>query len=218
MSTDSADNFPRKRVSHARRQEIADVLAAAFADGQLNTTEFDERTAVVWRATYADQLDELTVDLSPVQQLPDTAGWSPAPHQPRSKALDFVTAEPGGTSSSIAVMGGVERSGDWLVSKNHFSLGLMGETELNLLQARLASDHIRISANAIMGGITIVVPEDVRVKSEGFALMGGFGVTDHPSVTIAQRDLPDDAPTVTIAGIALMGGVDVVRAARGAKV
>ena len=218
MSTGSADNLPRKRVSHARRQEIADVLAAAFADGQLNTTEFDERTAIAWRATYTDELDELTADLSPVQQPPDVTGQPAPARQSRSQALGFVTGEPGGSSTSIAVMGGVERSGDWLINSNHFSLGLMGGTELNLLQARLASDHIRISANSIMGEVRIIVPEDVRVKSEGFALMGGFEVTDHPSVTIAQRDLPDDAPTITIAGIALMGGVDIIRAARGASV
>ena len=48
--------------------------------------------------------------------------------------------------------------------------------------------------------------------------MGGFEVSDHPSVTIAQRDIAPDAPAITVTGFALMGGVEIIRAARNASV
>ncbi|GAB3072955.1 DUF1707 SHOCT-like domain-containing protein [Corynebacterium aquatimens] len=215
MSTESdvpavpePNNLPRKRASQAQRTDATDFLAAAYADGQLNTTEFDERTSAAWNAVFADELEGLTRDLVPVDK-----------HEPatRSKRLpDYVTGEPGGVATSIAVMGGVERSGDWLVNSSHTSFAFMGGTEVNLLKARLSSRNTTIRALAFMGGVEIIVPEDVHVKCDGTAFMGGFGVTDHRSVTIAQADLPADAPTITITGFALMGGVEVIRANRDA--
>ena len=93
----------------------------------------------------------------------------------------------------------------------------MGGTDLNLLKARFTEANTRINTLALMGGIRIIVPEDVRVLSEGFALMGGFEIHDDKSVTISQHDLPANAPTLTIGGLALMGGVEVIRMARNAN-
>lgn len=212
----STENEPRKRLSNTARQQVADTLAAAYTDGQLSTAEFELRTAQVWGATYADETAELTADLDVSADLVAHTA-SEAVIAPRSGEITpHVTGEPGGISTSIAVMSGVDRSGDWLVAPHHFSLALMGGTELNLQNARFTQASTRINAAAVMGGVRIIVPEDVRVRSEGLALMGGFEVRDHESVSIAQQDLPDHAPTLTVSGIALMGGVEVVRAARSA--
>ena len=227
----STPKQPRKRVSHQTRQYVTDALAAAYADGQLTTTEFDQRTSQAWAATYADEVDVLIhdLDLSGHEHLQPNLPQA-RPHAPLESRPDFrpdarpevqpafVTGEPGGVSTSIAIMSGVDRKGDWLVPSSHFSLALMGGTVINLLNARFSDAHTRINAAAVMGGIRIVVPEDVRVRSEGIALMGGFDVHDHASVTVAQQDLPPNAPTLTISGLALMGGVEIIRVARGARI
>ncbi|WP_277100612.1 DUF1707 SHOCT-like domain-containing protein [Corynebacterium riegelii] len=217
----STANEPRKRLSSAARQAATDALAAAYADGQLTTEEFDLRTKQAWGATYADEVEHLTADLdvpSNDDLLPQNMPYAPlAPKANTSRALSMVTGERGGSAISVSVMSGVGRSGDWLVAPSHFSLALMGGTDLNLLKARFTEANTRINTLALMGGIRIIVPEDVRVLSEGFALMGGFEIHDDKSVTISQHDLPANAPTLTIGGLALMGGVEVVRMARNAN-
>ena len=80
-----------------------------------------------------------------------------------------------------------------------------------------AAKHLQ-NAVAIMGGIDIIVPDDVRVIDDGIGIMGGFGIEDHPSCTVPVAQLPADAPVIRVRGLALMGGVGITRAARGARV
>lgn len=204
---------PRKRASNIARQNIVSQLAAAYTDGQLSTDEFDHRTAQAWSAKFGDELEALTADLNLAGDQSPTVAASDPVHAPPQ-----ISHEQGGVGNSFALMGGVEHSGDWLISAHHRSVALMGGTDLNLLNARFSAQHTCIDAAAIMGGVRIIVPDDVHVTSEGHALMGGFEVSDHPSVTIAQRDLPPDAPAITVTGFALMGGVEIIRAARNARV
>ena len=94
----------------------------------------------------------------------------------------------------------------------------MGGNALDLREARLASRETTVNAVAIMGGIDIIVPDDVRVIDDGIGIMGGFGIEDHPSCTVSVAQLPADAPVIRVRGLALMGGVGITRAARGARV
>ena len=206
-------NPPRKRASDAERDTAAKHLQEAFADGQISMSEFDDRSRARYAATYADELPALVEDLSPVKR-PDRP--TPATTSAGSRAV--VTGESNGSAFSLSLMGGSERSGQWLVAPMHTSLTLMGGNALDLREARLASRETTINAVAIMGGIDIIVPEDVRVVDDGIGIMGGFGVEDHDSCTVSVAELPADAPVVRVRGLALMGGVGITRAARGARV
>lgn len=199
---------PRKRASNTERDTAAKHLQDAFADGQLSMSEFDERSRAVYAATYADELLALVEDLSPVVRT--NRGVTP------SHAM--VTSDGGGSAFSLCVMGGSERTGQWLVAPTHTSITLMGGNALDLREARLAASETTIYALAIMGGIDIIVPEDVRVVDDGVGIMGGFGIEDHPSCTVSVAQLPADAPVIRVRGLALMGGVGITRAARGARV
>ncbi|WIM68069.1 DUF1707 domain-containing protein [Corynebacterium breve] len=204
-------NTPRRRATSQEREIASNALSEAFADGQITLAEFEERTSVVWKCTFGDELDDLTKDLvlSPTQ---------PPILRPPNQASHFVSTDKGGSKLSLAIMGAVTHEGDWQIGAQHVSFAMMGGTDLNLQHARLSSTSTTISAFALMGGVRLVVPEDVRVKAEGFGLMGAFEVKDHPSVTVAQRDLPADAPSITIRGAALMGAVEVLRVSREAIV
>ena len=207
----SEAQLPRKRASSAARQATANLLTEALADGQIDISEFDERTAKVWQATYADELERLTADVEVVDSnVPD----SPPHTQPTME----IVPHQGGSAFSFAVMGGSTSKGSWHIARHHTSLAMMGGNYLDLREATLSSHETVITAVALMGGIDIVVPEDVRVISEGFGIMGGFGVTDHPSCTLRIDDIPASAPIVRVRGLGLMGGVGITRAARGARV
>lgn len=94
----------------------------------------------------------------------------------------------------------------------------MGGNDLDLRNATLSAHETVINAFAVMGGIDIIVPDDVRVIDDGIGVMGGFELRDDPSSTTSHDHLPSDAPLVRVRGLALMGGVDIIRAARDAQI
>jgi hypothetical protein len=53
-----------------------------------------------------------------------------------------------------------------------------------------------------MGGVEITVPDDINVRVDVAALMGGVD-------NKVQGRAPADAPTVRITGLVLMAGVDI---------
>ena len=203
----SEPNPPRTRLSDSQRNDIATRLQDAFADGQLSVSEFDERSRALYAATYTDELPALVDDLSPVSR-PASA--------PASRG--YVSGEDGGSAFSLSLMGGSDRTGQWLVAPMHTSVAVMGGNTLDLREARLAAQETVINAVTLMGGVEIIVPEDVRIIDNGASLMGGFEARDHESCTLPLADLPADAPVIRVRGLAFMGGVEIIRAARGARV
>lgn len=64
---------PRMRAGDADRQAAVDRLTAHLTAGRLDLTEFDQRVAKAYAATYLDELPELFTDLPDVNG-PDTGG------------------------------------------------------------------------------------------------------------------------------------------------
>jgi Domain of unknown function (DUF1707) len=118
-------------------------------------------------------------DLEPItRDLPAPSGATPGVSTARAPGA-FPAERFGGTPSgtfSLAIMSGVRRTGPW----------------------------VTIQAFAFMGGINIVVPEDIEVDVSGIGLMGGF---DHRA---SGPGVPG-APRLRVVGFAMMGGVDVRR-------
>ena len=68
--------------------------------------------------------------------------------------------------------------------------------------AALLEGVTEVSILAIMGGVKIVVPDDVDVEVNGIGIMGGFEHVSH--------HVPGEAgPLIRVKGVAVMGGVDV---------
>ena len=214
-TSDSDHNRPAVRASDAERHETARLLQEAFAEGRLTVSEFDERTEQVYQARFRTELAELTIDLSPARGHIDShpALW-PDPRNDRTPATR-VTGD-AGTSASVAVMSGCERSGPWTLATNHTAVAVMGGIAIDLREAHLQSSEVTIRAFAVWGGIEILVPDDLNLVMDGFGLMGGFA---EESGTWKQdprpvRQAPPGAPTVRVTGLALMGGVGVRRVPR----
>jgi hypothetical protein len=60
---DEPSGSRRIRASDAERERLARLLAAAFADGRLDLTEYDKRVAAAYAAVYRDDLIALIDDL-----------------------------------------------------------------------------------------------------------------------------------------------------------
>jgi hypothetical protein len=191
---DVPDRLPARdprdlRASDADRERVAEILRTAAAEGRLGLDELDERLAVVYAArTYAD-LEPVTVDL---------------PAHPRPLPPDRRVGGTPTDSGTAAIFSGFERKGRWVVPPVFTCGVLFGGGEIDLREAQFSQPDVMIRAFAVMGGITIVVPEDVEVVVSGIGIMGGF---DHS----ATGPGTGNGPRVTVTGLAFWGGVSVTR-------
>ena len=185
------------RVSDADREQAADLLRMAAGDGRLTLDELDERLTAAYAAkTYAD-LESVTSDL------PGPGVSAPAVRASGSFPASRIGGVPA-TATAIAIMSGARRVGHWVVPSRFTCFALMGGIELDLRDAQFSEREVTIQAFCLMGGVSIIAPDDIDVDVSGVGFMGGF---DHQ----ASGPGRPGAPRVRVIGFAMMGGVDVKR-------
>lgn len=194
------------RASDTDRERVAQQLHNALGEGRITVDELEQRLDTVYAAKTLGELEPVTADL-PTEPSPSSQA-RPAPRGPRQPD-SRIGGHPGSTMS-VALLSGASRKGNWVLPPQHNSFALMGGVEIDLRNARFAEQHSTITAVAVMGGIDITVPDDITVDVSGIGLMGGFESQDRGDVDAA----PDSAPVVKVTGLALMGGVTVVRKPR----
>jgi hypothetical protein len=192
------------RASDADRERVSNILREAAGDGRLTMEELDERLDAVYAAKTYAELEPITADLPAAGAAPAQA---PAPVAP-GDARRFG-GEPT-SSGAIAILGGFDRRGDWVVPKNFSAVAILGGGEIDLRQARFAEPAVTIHVVAIMGGIEIIVPDDATVHVTGVGILGGF---EHG----ASGEGVQGGPQISITGVAIMGGVEVRRQAPKSK-
>jgi Domain of unknown function (DUF1707) len=193
---------PELRASDAERDGIADILRDALAEGRIDAAEHAERVEKLYSAKTLGELEPLVRDL-PVGR---TSTTSPAP------ATRTYTPDPSGENPNlVAVLSGAERKGRWRVGHRITAVAILGGVEIDLSEATFTSPELVIHCTAIMGGITVKLPENVTLRGGGVVgIMGGSDVQ--------AFEAPDrDAPVVRIDGVAFWGGVEA-KAKRGKKV
>ena len=200
------DNLPDHhgyRISDADRERVAEVLRKAAGDGRLDIEELEERLESAYAAKTYGELVPITQDLPVAGASHLMSVTEPVPSQ----------APVGGvptTSNAIAIFGGAERKGAWVVPHQFNAFAMFGGIELDLRQATLEARDVTITAVAIMGGVDIVVPDDLTVMVDGAGILGGFADSTKRSTPAP----PPGAPVVRVKGMALFGGVSVSRKPR----
>ncbi|WP_297545053.1 DUF1707 domain-containing protein [Amycolatopsis sp.] len=197
------------RASDVDREQVAQILHRALSEGRITMDELEERLTTVYAAKTLGELKPVTADLPVPEGGPSSAAL--APSQTRALGLpdDRIGGHPG-SMTSIGIMSGAVRKGSWVLPPQHNTLAFWGGAEIDLRYARFAEKQSTITAIAIMGGIEIIVPDDINVEVTGFGFMGAFVQEDKSGAPPA----PATAPTVRITGLAFWGGVNVVRKAR----
>jgi hypothetical protein len=187
------------RISDEDRHKVAEVLRQAAGEGRLDLEELDERLEATYRAKTYGELVPITVDL------PAATGAAPAPVPPRPQPTSGMPAVR--YSSALAVMSETKRSGVWLVEAQQTAFALMGSVVLDMRLAQFESQEVVVVANAIMGEVQVIVDAGTTVVVEGVGVMGDFS-EQRPRVPF---DAVRGGPVVRVRGLALMGGVHVVR-------
>lgn len=195
------------------------ALGDAYAADQLELDELERRMARVYRATSHDALAEVLHGLSTRAPLAAHGQRASQPSQASrpagsANALQSVRAREYGEATIaraeivperavlVAVFGGADRKGAWVLPRSVKVFAVMGGVDLDLREAHFAAGVSEIEVFALMGGVDIKVPTGVRVETTGVGIMGGF------SISGADADPGPDAPVLRINGVAIMGGVD----------
>ena len=174
---------PAVRVADADRERAAAVLQSAFADGRLTKPELEERLAAAYAAKTDAELEPVVYDLRTSAPQPGAAPTS---------------------TRDVGIIAGFERRGRWIVGRTFRGLAVIGNGEIDLRQARFIDGETTIQATAIIGSITVVVPEDADVHIGGTGIVGGFDHHDEGPGT-------PGAPRITINGFVFCGSVTVER-------
>jgi hypothetical protein len=104
--------------------------------------------------------------------------------------------------TSFALMGGTRLNGPLQLPPRLVRVTTLGGIDADLTQAQIAPGGTTIIKVSLLGGMSVVVPANVRVEVQGFSLLGGKDVERRP-------DLPADAPVLQIRAFGLLGGVRV---------
>jgi predicted membrane protein len=102
-----------------------------------------------------------------------------------------------------AILGGSEVVSQSKTFRGAVLMAFLGGAELDLRSAQLLEQGADIDATAILGGIDVIVPRGWRVSVRGTPILGGVGNRTE------GQSLPDDAPSLRVDALAILGGVDV---------
>lgn len=92
-------NRSQLRAADTDRQQVADRLAAAAAEGRLDLDEYEQRLRQAFAATSYADLDRLTADLpNPVQPQPPVAA------APATAVAAWIAGLPVGCLVAVAVL------------------------------------------------------------------------------------------------------------------
>lgn len=179
------------RVSTRDRDEMAERLQIAFAEGMLDENEYDERLRVALSAKTRGELAVIASDLPAVSAEVDKRSVSRAMYL-TSYGSDLI------------------RKGRWSVPGRLLPFIFKGKAILDLRAATLTERVTTISIRAYKSTVEVIVPYGVRVESRGTAYKGSW-----ENDAQGDDDEARDARVVRVRGIAYKSTV-VVRRTSGA--
>lgn len=155
------------RIGDAERQQVVDMLRRHTSEGRLTLDEFSERAGQVYAAQTQAELDAVLADLpNPLQP-----GATPAPSAATTPVGGTVTGP--ARRKFVGVMSSSVARGPWRAPAEIKATAFWGSVFIDLTNAVIDSPVVDIKANAVMGSVTVRVPEGIPVDIDGFVVMGG---------------------------------------------
>ncbi|MDD3654644.1 MAG: DUF5668 domain-containing protein [Desulfotomaculaceae bacterium] len=119
------------------------------------------------------------------------------------------------TSGNLAIMGSVEKTKEvWELTSAEYT-AVMGSIDLDVRKARFAEREVSLTLNAIMGGINVILPEDVAVTCKGTAILGGVEIMGKSSggiwgnINTQSGDPQAASHIIHLDCTSIMGGIEI---------
>lgn len=201
---------PQRSLKEHRERTIQ-ALCEHFALDHLEVEAFENRLDQAHRSQAAAELDALLQDLPALRPQPTARNLDPArlvgdPEFARDVARRgsrVVRDAVRDSQTLLAIMGGVERHGQWKPARKNVVIAMMGGADLDFREVDLPPGETEVFVFCLMGGVEFVVPPDLPVDASGIAIMGGFAHATPP--TRPQ----EGGSRLRVHGFCLMGGVDI---------
>jgi hypothetical protein len=191
--TETGLTAPAQRPTTALRDRIIERLSSGFADGAIDTDEFERRVTVVHRSESAAEIEALVHDLPPAK----------SPTAPVTRAL-VPAAQARPLARTVSVFGNVTRRGNWTVPRKLEVRAIFGNVELDFREAQLPAGVIELHVRPMFGNIEITVPPHLAIEADGSAIFGNF---DH--VSRVPNQATPDAPVLRVIGTSIFGNVEI---------
>jgi hypothetical protein len=151
----------RLRASDAEREQVAELLARAMAQGMLEVEELDTRSARARDAKTLGELEAITADLP----LAASPGSGERPSAALTGTDDVVELR--GTLSSL------KRQGDWRVPRRLVLRRRLGSVELDFSDAEIAYPVVEIELDIAGGSVEMRLPEGAGASIDDVAVTLG---------------------------------------------
>ena len=178
------------RIADTDRDRVVALLRLHCTEGRITLDEFSDRVGAVYAARTSVELDEVVHDL-PVP-------WAEAP-----SATSSPTAGRRAVKWLVAVFGDSARRGRFRLDDESAAIAAFGDCTLDLSEALIDGPNPLITAVAVFGDVTIVVPDGIEVDLEGVAVFG-----DKRCTTGSAPPVPG-SPVVLVRAFAVFGDVRV---------
>lgn len=197
------------RIGDADRERVAQRLNQAVADGRLSLLELDDRLAKAYAAKYDVDLQQLVADLPGGQLAAPSSMTKPGAQQgisaPSASAAGSAALPTGGETMELrAGLGGLKRSGSWLVPPRLLVRSGLGAVKLDFNGARFSSAVVQIDVQIGAGSVKLRVPAGSTVDLSGFTASLGSVRT-----TIGQGSSEAGGPHFVVSGRVGMGSVKI---------
>jgi hypothetical protein len=194
----------RSKSTEEVRERVMDLLATYYARGALELEEYERR---VEEATRVQSRGELEALVSVLPALPPPAGsGSQAPAAGAAASEDpaprLAEGQVRESQTFASVFSSVWKRGEWYPARHTQAVAFFGSTSLDLRQARIPPGVSVITAAAIFGSVSILVPPGVNVEMNGIGVFGSF-----------DSNVPEERregwPTIRVEGAAFFGSASV---------
>ncbi|MGJ8678700.1 DUF1707 and DUF2154 domain-containing protein [Paraglaciecola sp.] len=181
------------------REEVIDTLIYNYSHGIISDKAFERRLDQAMASTNHQEIVDLAKDL----EIPKDEQFSKQNAQKeRQFNVNYSASESEEPETIVNILGGSNRSGQWTVPSEVRIVSILGGADIDFTDAIFTSPNVTVRIFCLLGGDNIYVPENVNVISKAFCMLGGI---DNTAPSIASRQ----APTITIEGLVLFGGLDI---------
>ena len=177
------------RIADVDRDRVVAVLRMHCTEGRITLDEFSDRVGDVYNARTMRELDEVVRDLP----VPWSDVGAPEPGTRPRRSVKWL----------VAVFGDSTKRGRFKLDDESAAIAAFGDCTLDLSEALIDGPNPLITAVAVFGDVTVIVPDGIEVDLEGVAVFGDKRVStgDTPAVP--------GSPVVLVRAFALFGDVRV---------
>lgn len=108
-------------------------------------------------------------------------------------------AKKGTTAKMLAVLGRSRRTGRWRVAKTTNVLALLGACKIDMSDAVIDDEQLKMKITVLFGSASIVLPEGALVQPSGISFLSS-------SIVDVSDDVPEgDVPTISVECMTVFG-------------